>query len=103
MLLLGGCDAGNVAIFTDKGGYIINKNAVPNILAAVDKCENKMNMHRENGVYNFRIKVPREGEVQGQNIGARRSTHMNNRYAALAEYGEDGEDMTAGFGRQGNQ
>ena len=57
------CDAGNVAVFTDKGGYIIGKAGAKQIIEAANNCgEGKMAMHRENGVYNFRIRIPAKKE-----------------------------------------
>ena len=69
------------------------------IMAVAHKCrENKLEMHRENGVYNFKIKIPVERDV-----GAR--TSINNRYAALAEMEEFDKYGGSGqfFQRQGSR
>ena len=56
------CDAGNVAVFIEKGVYIVGKSGAKHIIEAVNHCgEDKMKMNRENGVYNFKIKIPAEG------------------------------------------
>ena len=85
------CDAGNVAVFTDKGGYIIGKSGAAGILHAVEKHRgSKMRMDRENGVYNFKVRVPRR-EVSG--------VDTRNQYSVLSEENED----KGHFGRQGMQ
>ena len=82
------CDAGNVAVFTDKGGYIIGKSGAKSIIEAANNCgDGKMAMQRENGVYNFKIRIPVKKECD-----------LYNRYAALAEW-DNPEDK--GFHRQG--
>ena len=83
------CDAGNVAVFTDKGGYIVGKSGARRIIEAVSRSgEDKLKMQRENGVYNFKIQIP-----------VKKSYDLNNRYAALAER-NDAEDED--FRRQGD-
>ena len=82
------CDAGNVAVFTDKGGYIIGKSGAKSIIEAANNCgDGKMAMQRENGVYNFKIRIPVKKECD-----------LYNRYAALAEW-DNPEDK--GFHRHG--
>ena len=94
------CDAGNVAVFTDKGGYIIGKSGAKQILEVANNCgEDKMKMHRENGVYNFKIRVPvKRGEPLDRANG---ETRLRNRYAALAEWDNERDDEDKGFHRQG--
>ena len=77
------CDAGNVAVFTNKGGYIIGRGGAKDIMEVVDKRKSEaMEMRRENGVYNFSIRIPC-GEDNTE-MGTR-GVPVRNRYAALAE------------------
>ena len=94
------CDAGNVAVFTEKGGYIVGKSGAKHIIEAVNHCgEDKMKMNRENGVYNFRIKVPvKKREPLDRANG---ETRLRNRYAALAEWDNERDDEDKDFHRQG--
>ena len=86
------CDAGNVAVFTDKGGYIIGRGGSASILSAVERHQgSKMRMIRENGVYNFTMRVPTK-EVNGVDV--------YNRFGMLQEEG-DVQDNSQAFGRQG--
>ena len=76
------CDAGNIAVFTDKGGYIVSQDSargMVRLLESTDKPVLKMN--REQGVYGFDVWVPRRGG-QGNSI----PTH--NRYSHLEEEDE---------------
>ena len=42
------CDAGNVAVFTKSGGYVVPQKVLSKTLAALDKIENKsLRMERE--------------------------------------------------------
>ena len=86
------CDAGNVAVFTDKGGYIIGKSGAKQIIEAANNCgEGKLAMQRENGVYNFKIKIP-----------VKRGVDLHNRYAALAEWANDMDGEAKDFHRLGD-
>ena len=85
------CDAGNVAVFPDKGGYIIGKSEAKSIIEAANNCgQGKMAMQRENGVYNFKIRIP-----------VKRECDLYNRYAAFAEWLNDADEVAKGFHRQG--
>ena len=93
------CDAGNVAIFTDKGGYIIGGKNAKEIMEMAHKCrENKLEMHRENGVYNFKVKVPAAKMETGK-------ANWGNRFAALADFEEwdKCEESDKHFQRQGSR
>ena len=80
------CDAGNVAIFTNKGGYIIDKQDIGDLMKGIEKRQGRtLKMKRDKGVYNFRLKVLVEKSKGEQE----RSRMKGNRYAALAE-GDEG-------------
>ena len=90
------CDAGNVALFTSEGGFIIGKEKASKIMELASSCgEGKMEMKRENGVYNFTIKVPSKREEPQRRI------MTGNRYAALAEWDRPDEEDFKDFRRQG--
>ena len=77
------CDAGNVAVFTKSGGYVVPQKILRKTLAALGKMEDKsLRMERQGGwVYNFKLWIPRPPE----------SSMSSNRYAPLQEVAE--EDM----------
>ena len=57
------CDAGNVAVFTKNGGYVVPQKALSETIAALDKIESKsLRMEREGGVYNFKMDPEAAGE-----------------------------------------
>ena len=58
--------------------------------------QGKMEMKRENGVYNFTIKVPSKTEEP------QRRVITGNRYAALAEWDRPDEEDSKDFRRQGD-
>ena len=79
------CDAGNVAVFTKSGGYVVPQKVLSKTFAALDKIENKsLRMEREGGVYNFKLWIPRPPE----------SNMSSNRYAPLQEIDEEDMDFT---------
>ena len=79
------CDAGNVAVFTKSGGYVVPQKMLSRTIAALDKIENKsIRMEREGGVYNFKLWIPRPPE----------SKTNSNRYAPLQEMDEENLDFT---------
>ena len=54
------CDAGNVAIFTDKGGYIVAKDGFKEELSSLRrKTGDKLRLKRDKGVYSFSVWVQR--------------------------------------------
>ena len=69
------CDAGNAAIFTKLGGYIIPEGTVRNLINQIEDNGKMLKMNRENGMYNFDLWVDRK-QVQESNLNepARRST-----------------------------
>ena len=53
------CDAGNVAVFTKEGGYVVPKESMKEAISMLEKMEQSaLKMKRENGVYNFNLWVP---------------------------------------------
>ena len=79
------CDAGNVAVFTKSGGYVVPQEVLSKTLAALDKTENKsLRMEREGGVYNFKLWIPRPP------VGIRNS----NRFTPLQEVAEEDTGFT---------
>ena len=78
------CDAGNAAIFTKKGGYVVPEEVLHKTLEALDGAKGKtLRMEREGGVYNFKLWIPKP-PVNITN---------NNRFAPLQEV----SDGNAGF------
>ena len=68
------CDAGNVAVFTKDGGYVVPQKVLSRTLAQMDKIENKsLRMQREGGVYNVKLWIPKPPE----------NNTSNNRFAPL--------------------
>ena len=54
------CDAGNAAIFTKKGGYVVPEEVLSRTLEVLDKTKGKsLRMERKGGVYNFNLWIPR--------------------------------------------
>ena len=87
------CDAGNVAIFTNTGEYIICKRDIDDVLRDIErKGQKTLKMKRENGVYNFNIRVPTE-EIRNREEPV---PMKGNRYAVLIE-----DDEEENFQRQG--
>ena len=65
------CDAGNLAIFADKGGYIICRDGAKDVMSMLEsKKKGVLRMRRENGVYNFSIRVPATREKRGIQTGS---------------------------------
>ena len=54
------CDAGNVAVFTKEGGYVVPGEYMGNIISLLEKMDKStLRMKRENGGYNFNLWVPK--------------------------------------------
>ena len=69
------CDAGNVAVFTDQGGYIVSKEDFSEELKALHrKPGDKLKMKRDKGVYSFSVWVEKPKE----------HAKLENRFAALS-------------------
>ena len=55
------CDAGNVAVFTKEGGYIVGRKTAETFIGQLQKSRRpKMQMRRENGVYHFKLYVEKD-------------------------------------------
>ena len=53
------CDAGNIAIFTKEGGYIMSRESVKDAMQQIERGkQHKLKMTRSNGVYSFQMRVP---------------------------------------------
>ena len=84
------CDAGNIAIFTKEGGYVVPQKVLNRTMAALDKMENQsLRMEREGGVYNFKLWIPRPPESNENNS----RFAGNNRFNPLQELDEDEPDF----------
>merc|ERR1711940_235402 len=53
------CDAGNIAIFTRMGGYIVPEGTVQNLINHIEDNGKMLKMNRENGMYHFDLGVNR--------------------------------------------
>ena len=79
------CDAGNVAIFTKEGGYVVPQKIMNRTMAVLDKLENQsLRVEREGGVYNFKLWIPRPPENNAN----------NSRFSPLQELDEDEADFS---------
>ena len=82
------CDAGNVAIFTKDGGYVVPKKVVAETLASLDKTESQyLRMKRESGVYNFNLWIPEppESQVKGNRYGPLQNVDEDEDFVKLGE------------------
>ena len=78
------CDAGNAAVFTKKGGYVVPEEMLSKTLEALNKAKgNSPKMKREGGIYNFKLWIPRPPV----NITS------NNRFTPLQEVAEEDMDF----------
>ena len=78
------CDAGNVAIFTRDGGYVVPKNVIEKTLATLEKkVSQSLRMEREGGVYNFNLWIPSPPV----------SSMSSNRFAPLQEVSDGSMDF----------
>ena len=63
------CDAGNIAIFTKEGGYIMSRESVKDAMQQIEKGkQHKLKMTRSNGVYSFQMRVPADPPPGGQPV-----------------------------------
>ena len=69
------CDAGNTAIFTKLGWYIVPEGTVRNLINQIEDNGTMLKMNRENGMYHFDLWVDRK-QAQGSNLNepAKQST-----------------------------
>ena len=69
------CDAGNTAIFTKLGGYIVPEETVRNLINQIEDNGMMLKMNRENGMYHFDLWVYRKQAKRGNlNKSANQST-----------------------------
>ena len=63
------CDAGNVAVFTDTGGYIVAQEEFKEELGRLKRKKgDKLHLKRDKGVYSFSVWVDKpEGTVATRN------------------------------------
>ena len=54
------CDAGNTAIFTRMGGYIVPEGTVQSLINQIEDNGKMLQMNRENGMYHFDLWVDRK-------------------------------------------
>ena len=73
------CDAGNTAIFTDKGGFIVPTESLKGLIGRLERTDQPvLRMNREQGVYNFDMWVPKpDGQVS--------AVRTQNRFEVLGE------------------
>ena len=57
------CDAGEEAVSTRNGGYVVPQKVMSRTLEVLDRMENKsLRMEGQEGVYNFKLWIPRPPE-----------------------------------------
>ena len=67
------CDAGNAAVFTKAGGYIVPEGTVREMVKAIEnRGQRTLRMKRENGMYNFDLWIQKPRETRGSNQGFQR-------------------------------
>ena len=77
------CDAGNVAVFTKEGGYVVPGEYMKDVVGRLERMDKStLKMRRENGVYNFNLWIPKPPQ------GAR----TKNRFEALRNLDEEEEE-----------
>ena len=76
------CDAGNAAVFTKTGGYVVPERMLSKTIEALHKAQS-LKMKREGGIYNFKMWIPRP-PVNIKN---------NNRFTPLQEVAEEDMDF----------
>ena len=81
------CDAGNVALFTCQGGFVVPEKAVADTLRKLENRGSALRMKRDNGVYSFNMRVakPSCAAVGESRREVRESLLLGNRFAALQE------------------
>ena len=77
------CDAGNVAIFTKDGGYVVTREYMEGVIGTLEKMDKStLKMKRENGVYNFNLWVQKPPQ----------GVRVSNRFEVLQDL-DDEEDF----------
>ena len=83
------CDAGNVALFTKDGGYVVPGEYMQEVIGTLDRLDRSaLKMKRENGVYNFNLWVPKPPV----------DVRTKNRFSELQDLDEE---EVSGFARPG--
>ena len=80
------CDAGNVALFTCQGGFVVPEKALADTLRKLENRASALRMKRDNGVYSFNMRVAKPSSAAARE--SRRevaSPLLGNRFAALRE------------------
>ena len=74
------CDAGNVAVFTKEGGYVVPGEYMKEVMGRLEKMDKStLRMSRENGVYNFNLWIPKPPK----------GVMVKNRFEALQDLDEE--------------
>ena len=83
------CDAGNVAVFTKDGGYVVPGEHMKEVIGSLDRMGGStLRMRRENGVYNFNLWVPKPPK----------EVLMQNRFEVLQDLDEEDVSDFTGLG-----
>ena len=78
------CDAGNDAVFTHDGGYVVPKEYMEEVIGSLDRMgRSTLKMKRENGVYNFNLWVPKPPQ----------EVSTKNRFEVLQDLDEEVSDF----------
>ena len=78
------CDAGNAAVFTKEGGYVVPEEVLSKTLEALGRAKGQsLRMERQGGVYNFKLWIPKPPV----------STKSSNRFTPLQEVTEEDMDF----------
>ena len=89
------CDAGNTAIFTAKGGFIVPTESLAKTLNQLEHTSHPMlKLNREMGVYSFDMWVHKGGPEA-------RRVHTHNRFRTLEEADEEDTGATMDFAGRG--
>ena len=85
------CDAGNVAVFTKEGGYIVGRKTAETFIGQLQKSRQpKMQMKRENGVYQFKLYVEKDTRDNERSRFGRDMNVISESYSRrLEEYSKD--------------
>ena len=85
------CDAGNVAVFTKEGGYIVGRKTAETFIGQLRKSRQpKMQMKRENGVYQFKLYVEKDTRDNERSRFGRDMNVISESYSRrLEEYSKD--------------
>ena len=81
------CDAGNVALFTCQGGFVVPEKAVADTLRKLENRGSALRMKRDNGVYSFNMRVAKPSSVVATESKREAGSLplLGNRFAALQE------------------